>query len=113
MLTRRQLLRLTPAGLLSLGLWPGALAAAEKEMKEIRFAVFNDLHVVDQVCADWLEGIVKDVKTAKEKHAFVILAGDLSEHGTAPQLTPVRDLFKALGAPVHVVIGNHDWKTNA
>src|SRR5262245_3460873 len=112
MLTRRQLLRLTPAGLLSLGLWPGALAAAEKEMKELRFAVFNDLHAVDKVCADWLEGIVKDVKAAKEKPAFVILDGDLTEHGTAAQLTSVRDVFKALGVPVHVVIGNHDWKTN-
>src|SRR5262245_45763700 len=104
MLTRRQLLRLTPAGLLSLGLWPGALAAADKEMKEIRFAVFNDLHAVDKACADWLAVIVNDLKKAKEKPAFVLLVGDLAEHGTTEQLTSVRDVFQAVGAPVHVVL---------
>jgi 3',5'-cyclic AMP phosphodiesterase CpdA len=110
MLTRRQLLRMTPAGLLSLGLWPGALAADEKASKEIRFAVFNDLHVWDRFCIDWLSGVVKGLK--EHKPELVLLAGDLSEHGTAEQLNPVRDLFKTLGVPVHVVVGNHDWKTN-
>ena len=81
-------------------------------MKEIRFAVFNDLHAVDKVCGDWLAGIVGDLKKSKDKPAFIILDGDLSEHGLPAQLTSVRDVFKTLGVPVHVVIGNHDWKTN-
>lgn len=111
MLTRRQVLRMTPAGLLSLGLWPGALTADEKTSKEIRFAVFNDLHVVGRACADWLAGVVKGLKDHKPE--FVLLVGDLSEHGDAEQLRPVRDVFKTLGVPVHVVVGNHDWKSNS
>ncbi|MFO0845080.1 MAG: metallophosphoesterase [Gemmataceae bacterium] len=111
MLTRRQTLRMTPASLLSLGLWPGALSADEKAAQEVRFAVFNDLHVWDRRCTDWLAGVVKGLKGHKPD--LVLLAGDLAEHGTAEQLSPVRDLFKTLGVPVHVVIGNHDWKSTA
>lgn len=111
MYSRRQLLRMTPAGLLSLGLWPGVLAAGEKDNKEIRFIVINDLHVTDRSCTDWLAGIVKEMKDHKAE--LVILDGDLSEHGEAAQLTPVRDLFQTLGVPIRVVIGNHDWRSNS
>lgn len=111
-LTRRQLLGLSPALLLALGRWPGQCFAGDSATKEIRFAVFNDLHVVTPACTDWLSGIVKELKAAKEKPAFVVLAGDLTEHGTADQLVPVRDLFKTLEVPIRVVIGNHDWKND-
>jgi hypothetical protein len=90
-LTRRELMRMTPAALLPLGLWPGALAAGEKACQEIRFAVLNDLHVVNRACADRLAGVAKGLKGHRPE--LVILAGD------AEQLTPVRDVFKTLGVP--------------
>src|SRR5262249_3653331 len=74
--------------------------------------VVNDLHAVDRKCNAWLEGVVKLIKGRPEKPGLCLIAGDLSEHGTAKQLTGVRDVFKETKMPVKVVIGNHDWKNN-
>src|SRR5262249_46777495 len=68
-------------------------------------------HAVDKKCGDWLEGVVRGLRA--KRPSFCLLAGDLAEHGTAAQLALVRDVFKRLAAPVHVVCGNHDWVNNA
>jgi 3',5'-cyclic AMP phosphodiesterase CpdA len=110
-LTRRQLLHLSAGSLLAAGLWPGALAAADAGAPdEFQFLVVNDVHYLSQRCGPWLEGVVKQMKERPEKIDFCLLAGDLSEHGRAEQLAPVRSLFRALGRPVHVVVGNHDYR---
>ena len=54
--TRREALeKLSPAVLLSLGLWPGALGAATKSGGSFRFIVVNDLHYMSPECGQWLE----------------------------------------------------------
>src|SRR4051794_17215381 len=114
-LTRRELLRLSAGTLLSAGLWPGALDAGDAGdagAGEFHFLAVNDVHYVDKGCGKWLEGVVARMKALPHGPDFCLLAGDLAEHGTAAQLAAVRDLFKRLGVPVHVVIGNHDWRKN-
>ena len=109
--TRRQALeKLSPAVLLSLGLWPGALNAAAKGGDSFRFIVVNDLHYISPECGRWLEAMVQRMKT----HAGVdlcLVAGDLTEYGKPEHHAAVRDILLTLKMPAHVVIGNHDYLT--
>jgi predicted phosphodiesterase len=108
--TRREMLRLSAGTLLAAGLWPGALEAEGKgDPGDFHFLAVNDIHYRDKDCGKWLAGIVRQMKAHKEKPEFCLLAGDLAEHGKAAELTPVRNIFKGLGIPVYVVIGNHDY----
>jgi predicted MPP superfamily phosphohydrolase len=111
-LSRRQLLRYSAGSLLAAGLWPGTLRATNDSAGEgHRFVVINDLHYLNRGCAAWHEAVVQQIKAHKEKIDFCLLVGDLSEHGTAEQLEPVRSIYRELKVPLHVVIGNHDWQT--
>src|SRR5262249_41018118 len=62
-------------------------------------------------CGKWLEGVLAKMKAHREKIDFCLLAGDLAENGKAEELAAVRDLFQTLAVPVHIVIGNHDYRT--
>jgi predicted phosphodiesterase len=111
-LTRRQWLRQSATTLLAAGVWPGALAAEGSGQGEaFSFVVLNDIHYLDNRCGRWLEGVVRLIRKRPEKIELCLLAGDLAEHGNAEQLVPVRDHFRTLGIPVHVVIGNHDYQS--
>jgi len=110
-LSRRDFLRLSAGSLLAAGLWPGALRAGDADTGEFHFLVVNDIHYQDKRCGAWLEGVIAQMKKHTEKIDFCLIAGDLTENGKAEELIPVRDLFKGLGMPVHVVIGNHDYRT--
>ncbi len=110
-LTRRDLLRMGAGSLLAAGLWPGALRAADAKSDDFYFLVVNDTHCIARKDADWLERVVKQMKAHEERPAFCLHLGDLSDHGKAAELGLVRDVFKALGVPVHYVPGNHDYLT--
>lgn len=109
--TRREALeKLSPAVLLSLGLWPGALNAADKSGGSFRFIVVNDLHYMSPECGQWLEKMTQHMKS----HAgvdFCIVAGDMTEHGKPEHHAAVRDILRTLNIPIHVVVGNHDYLT--
>jgi 3',5'-cyclic-AMP phosphodiesterase len=110
-LTRRELLRLGAGSLLAAGFWPGALGAADVKSDDFHFLVVNDTHCIAKKDADRLERVVKQMKAHDEKPVLCLHLGDLSDHGKAPELGPVRDVFKTLGVPVHYVPGNHDYLT--
>jgi 3',5'-cyclic AMP phosphodiesterase CpdA len=111
-LSRRDLLRLSAGTLLTAGLWPGALRAEGKGISgNFRFVVVNDVHYLNERCGRWFEGVLRQMKGHAEKIEFCLLAGDLTEHGKREQMAPMRDLLPVLGKPVHVVIGNHDYRT--
>ena len=109
--TRREALERMSAGvLLALGLWPGALQARAKDgARPFRFIVVNDVHYLSPECGEWLAGVVRQMKEAQPE--FCLVAGDLTEYGKREHLAAVRDVFKGLGAPVYVEIGNHDYLT--
>ncbi len=111
-LTRRELLRWSAGSLLAAGLWPGALGADGKAGgEEFYFLVVNDLHYRDERCGKWLEGVIAKMKGHKQKIDFCLVLGDLAENGKPEELTAVRDLLKGLGKTTHVVIGNHEYRT--
>src|SRR4051794_39583714 len=107
LINRREALQQLSAGtLLALGLWPGALRAEDKHKSgSFRFVVINDTHYVDADCARWLEGVVRQMKTHGPLD-FCLHAGDLTDNGRRGDFGAVRDIFKGLGVPTYVVIGN-------
>ncbi len=109
-ISRREALeRLSAGSLLALGLWPGALRAADDNRTgSFRFAVLNDLHYMSPDCGRWLEGVLRDIKSHGDVE-FCLVAGDLTEYGRREDFAAVRDIFKASGLPAYVVIGNHDY----
>jgi 3',5'-cyclic AMP phosphodiesterase CpdA len=108
-LTRRELLRRSPAALLAAGLWPGSLAAGDKDAAAFSFLVVNDLHSLNKNCAPWFEKVVKQMAGHAEKPVFLFIAGDLAEDGAPSELGQVKEIFAGLKLPVYVVPGNHDF----
>jgi hypothetical protein len=111
--SRRRAAGLSAAQLLALGLWPGALRAADATgAGSFRFVVINDVHYRDERCGAWLEKIFRQIKSAPNPPDFCLMAGDYSENGTRAELAAARDAFKLLGVPVFGVVGNHDFAAN-
>lgn len=109
-LPRRRALGLSAGSMLALGLWPGALRAADATgTGAFRFVVINDVHYRNEKCGMWLEKAFRQIKAAPNPPAFCLMAGDYSENGTREELAAARDAFKTLGIPVFGVIGNHDF----
>jgi 3',5'-cyclic AMP phosphodiesterase CpdA len=110
-LTRREWMARPAGGLLAAGLWPGWLTARDADTDPFRFVVVNDLHVVDEKCQPWFDNVVKSM--AGTKPAFVLVVGDLSEDGTAPQLGRAKAVLSSLTVPAYAVPGNHDHQKPA
>jgi 3',5'-cyclic AMP phosphodiesterase CpdA len=109
MLTRRELLRRSPAALLAAGLWPGTLAAGDSDSGAFSFLVVNDLHSLDKKCRPWFEKVVGQMAGHEEKPQLLLIAGDLAEDGKADQIGAVKEIFAGLKLPFYVVPGNHDY----
>ncbi len=109
-ITRREALgRISAGTLMAMGLWPGALNARDqRDSGSFRFLVINDTHYMSPECGEWLDGVVRQMKTHGTVD-FCLLAGDLTEHGKREDLAAVREVFKGLEVPVYVQIGNHDY----
>jgi Icc protein len=66
--------------------------------------------------ADWngedpvaaLREVVEAVVALPNRPDAVLISGDLSEHGSAAEYAAVSQTVAAIGAPVHVIAGNHD-----
>src|SRR4051812_39624991 len=108
-LTRRELLRRSPAALLAAGLWPGTLAAGDPPTEAFSFLVVNDLHSLDTKCHPWFATVVKQMAGHAEKPALLLVVGDLADGGTADQLAAVKEIFGGLKVPLYAVPGNHDF----
>src|SRR6184192_211414 len=93
-LSRRQLLKVGGSALLASAVWPGALAADNSTGENFGFLVINDLHFFDSKCVPFFEKVISSMAATKEPMDFCIIAGDLSESGSADQISVVRDLFK-------------------
>ena len=110
-LTRREALGHLSAGtLLALGLWPGALrAAGAGDSGAFRFIVVNDTHCLSPECEDYLAGVVRQM--TGEHAEFCLLVGDLTDKGDRQCMAAVKEVFRALNAPMYPVPGNHDHLT--
>lgn len=75
-------------------------------MTELRIAAVGDIHLGDDVTyRDRLEGI-------EERADVLMLAGDLTRHGTLEEGRQVAREFRGLPVPVVVVLGNHDYHSD-
>ncbi|HEX3147339.1 MAG TPA: metallophosphoesterase [Gemmataceae bacterium] len=109
LISRRELLRRSPAALLAAGLWPGTLAAGDATTDAFSFLAVNDLHSLDKKCHPWFEKVVKQMAGHAEKPAFLLISGDLADGGTAEQIAAVKEIFGGLKLPMYTVPGNHDF----
>jgi 3',5'-cyclic-AMP phosphodiesterase len=75
-------------------------------------AQISDPHVG----ADWkgedplpgLRAVADVVAGLPNRPDAVLVSGDLSEHGSPAEYAAVREALEPIGAPVHVIAGNHD-----
>ena len=62
---RAALEKLSAGTLLALGLWPGTLRGSnETPSGSFRFIAVNDTHCMSTECGPYLEGVVKQMRTA-------------------------------------------------
>ena len=106
--TRRRLFGTGAMAALAWGLRPRRLAGAEPD-GAWTFAVVNDLHYFDAGCAPFFERVVDLLNGADPRPEFVLLAGDLTEHGTAAEFAGLRDVLCKARMPLYAVPGNHDF----
>lgn len=80
--------------------------------KPVLLAQISDLHIgasengVDPVPR--LEAVVEAVRSLPNPVDAVLVSGDLTHDGGRPEFQLVRQLLERLGAPLHVMPGNHD-----
>ena len=70
----------------------------------IRLAAVGDIHIGEE--AD--DGLVRDLATVHECADVLLLAGDLTRHGTLPEARCLAELLRSADVPVVAVLGNHD-----
>jgi len=81
-------------------------------MKPVLVAQLSDLHI----CAEWegvdpalqVERVVEAIRTLPNPVDAVVVTGDLADDGGAENYRRARQLLERLGAPFHVLPGNHD-----
>jgi DNA-binding beta-propeller fold protein YncE len=114
LLTRRAALRKIGLGtLFATGMWPGALKAeifGWGRHHDFKFIEVNDLHIKDDECGHWLEGVVKQMKQCRGAELCLVV-GDIADDGKSEHLGAARDILRRLDFPYYPVIGNHDYLT--
>lgn len=83
------------------------LNSSNDNKEEITFAVLADPHY------DYheLDNAIKNINLRQEID-FVIVNGDISEHGYMKEFELIHEEMKELNVPYLTVIGNHDYRSN-
>ncbi|MDV7351668.1 metallophosphoesterase [Rhodococcus oxybenzonivorans] len=75
----------------------------------MRIAAVGDVHLAEDA-----RGLLRPALDKLHEYADVLLlAGDLTRHGTVEEASVVADEFRDLGVPVIAVLGNHDHHCDA
>src|SRR5258708_1336665 len=110
--SRREWLRHSAAATLALGLWPGcATHGGNGRAGEFTFIEINDAHFSSPKCPGFFERVTASIRSHTPRPELCLMVGDLAENGTTQELGPMRDVLRGFGMPFHVVIGNHDYRT--
>jgi Icc protein len=77
------------------------------------FAYISDTHLYEKTLNDrYVKAVVKaidDVNRLDPQPDFVLFGGDLAQLGQKSELKMGYDLLKTVKAPVHMMVGEHDW----
>ncbi|WP_418959796.1 metallophosphoesterase family protein [Streptomyces tritici] len=82
--------------------------AGHEVRDEVRVAAVGDIHLSPE-CAGLLRPAFL---TLRERADVLLLAGDLTRHGTLDEARVVADEVRDLGIPVVAVLGNHDYHSD-
>jgi Icc-related predicted phosphoesterase len=74
----------------------------------IRVAAVGDVHLGPDIAGRHREGLASLTADAD----VLLLAGDLTRHGTADEAEVVAAEYRDLGVPVIAVLGNHDYNSD-
>jgi len=73
----------------------------------IRIAAIGDLHIRTTVP----DGVVGHVADLDRRADLLVIAGDITNHGTLLQAELAAELFRRVHLPIVAVLGNHDRRT--
>src|SRR6266478_2132875 len=77
------------------------------------FAYISDTHLYERTLNQrFVRGAVKaveDVNALDPQPDFVLFGGDLAQLGRKEELDTGRQILKTVKAPVHMMVGEHDW----
>jgi Icc-related predicted phosphoesterase len=73
----------------------------------IRIAAIGDLHIRTTVP----DGVVRHVSDLDRRADLLVIAGDITNHGTLLQAELAAELFRRVRLPIVAVLGNHDRRT--
>ncbi len=78
---------------------------AETSERRLRIAATGDVHCRDSN----REAVVASFAALGDDVDLVLVAGDLTSHGTLAEAEVLCEAAAATAAPVYAVLGNHDW----
>jgi outer membrane protein assembly factor BamB/Icc-related predicted phosphoesterase len=78
--------------------------------QSFEFAFLSDTHIGSSTAAEDLSRTIMDINKMKDRIAFAIVSGDITELGSDAELKEAKELFDQLEVPWYVVPGNHDTK---
>jgi len=77
------------------------------------FAYVSDSHLYEKTLNDryirTLTRAVDDINRLSPQPDFVLYGGDLAQLGQKAELKTGYDILKTIKAPVHMMVGEHDW----
>jgi len=88
-------------------------SAAEGDKPAFTFAYVSDTHLYPASLNDrFVRAALKavdDVNALDPQPDFVLFGGDLAQLGRKEELDLGRQILKTIKAPVHMMVGEHDW----
>jgi uncharacterized protein len=78
---------------------------AERQGGAVRIAAAGDIHAREGMD----EQLRASFQSVRDKADLVLLAGDLTTHGSTREAETLAGACRDLGLPVIAVLGNHDW----
>jgi len=92
---------------------PVRVAHAQGQKQGFTFAYISDSHLYERELNDrfvnQLLRAVDDINAMDPQPDFVLYGGDLAQLGAAPELELGAQILKNVKAPLHMMVGEHDW----
>jgi Icc protein len=92
---------------------PVDVVRADAPEKSFTFAYISDSHLYEKTLNErFVRAVLKaidDVNAMSPQPDFVLYGGDLAQLGQPKELSEGAEMLKAVKAPMHMMVGEHDW----